>query len=455
MEVLLMKTLLLRSHTLLSHLSTLLRLEYEITMGGHVMSQKWDVVIVGGGLAGYVAANFLTKAGLSIMLVEKGSTVGGRARTTKKNDQYLNLGPHAFYKRGKGKSILEELGIQLHGNSPKLGGILVENHLEYAAPFTPAGLFSTRLLNWKERIEWITVMMKVSSLNTEKLAQLTFEQWVQQTARSTKVQSLLFVLGRLATYCHAPEKVSAKVIVVHMKTVLGGVLYLDGGWQTIIDQLHNRAVISGVQVQTNTAVKQISCNADLFTLGLSKGEDIHAKYVICTAGPQELSKMVSEKASYLNETTAVKGASLDVVLSELPDPKRLFAMGISTPLYFSVHSHYARLSEDGKSAVLHVFKYHHPDDHINGKEVQGELEQFLDQMQPGWRNYLITSRFMPTITVNQRLPRIGDEPKVRSETDIPGLYIAGDWASPHFILAEGAIRSGMQAAEEITRRITR
>ena len=39
---------------------------------------------------------------------------------------------------------------------------------------------------------------------------------------------------------------------------MGGVLYLDGGWQTIIDQLHNKAVISGVQVQTHTAVKQIS-----------------------------------------------------------------------------------------------------------------------------------------------------------------------------------------------------
>ena len=110
------------------------------------MSQKWDVVIVGGGLAGYVAANYLVKHDLSILLLEKGSTVGGRARTNKKNGQYLNLGPHAFYKRGKAKSILEELGIQLHGKSPKLGGILVENHLEYAAPFTPTGLFSTVFL---------------------------------------------------------------------------------------------------------------------------------------------------------------------------------------------------------------------------------------------------------------------------------------------------------------------
>ena len=299
-------------------------------------------------------------------------------------------------------------------------------------------------------MEWVTVMMKVSRIDTEKVAGLTFEQWVQQSAQSTKVQSLLYVLGRLATYCHAPEKASAKVIIAHMKAVMGGVLYLDGGWQTIIDQLHNKAVISGVHVQTHTAVKQITPVNEQLKLSLSKDEEILAKYVICTTGPHELTKMVGEEVRFFAETTAVKGATLDVALSELPNPKRLFALGVSDPLYFAVHSNYARLSEDGKSAVLHVFKYHHPDDHIDSKKIQIELEQFLEKMQPGWQKYVITSRFIPNIIVNQRLPRIGDEYKlVRSETDIPGLYIAGDWASPHSILAEGAISSGMQAAQEI------
>ena len=423
------------------------------------MTQKWDIVIVGGGLAGFVAANYLAKNDLSILILEKGKNVGGRARTNKINHQYLNLGPHAFYKKGKAKSILEKFGIVLNGKSPKLGGVLVENNMEYAAPFTPLGLFSTSLLNWKERIEWITIMMKVNGIDTVKLAGQTFEQWVEQEARSKKVQSLLYVLGRLATYCHAPEKVSAKLIVSHLKTVMGGVLYLDGGWQTIIDQLHNKAVVSGVQVQTHTAVNQIApVEHDQVKLVLSNGEEILGKYVICTTGPNELNKMLGEKinlsqSSFFTETITVKGATLDVALSQLPKPKRLFAMSISDPLYYSVHSNYARLSEDGKSAVLHVFKYHHPDDHIDGEKVQNELEQFLEKMQPGWQKYMITSRYIPQIIVNQRLPQIGDEHKLlRSKTDIPGLYIAGDWASPHSILAEGAVSSGIQAAEEITQK---
>ena len=420
------------------------------------MTQKWDVVIVGGGLAGFVAANYLAINDLTILILERGKKVGGRARTNRIREQYFNLGPHALNKKGKARSILEELGVQLNGKSPKLGGILVDKNMEYAAPFTPFGLFTTSLLNWKERIEWASILMKVTSIKPEKLAQQTFEQWVQQTADSEKVQSLLYILGRLATYCHAPEKASAKLMVSNIKMAMGGVLYLDGGWQTIIDQLHNKAVISGVQIQSRTVVKQIEpIEHDHFKLVLANDEEIHGKYVICTTGPHELNKMLGEKISlpqseFLSQITPVKGATLDVALTQLPNPKRLFAMGITDPLYFSVHSNYARLSDDAKSSVLHVFKYHHPDDHIEGIKVRNELEQFLEKLQPGWQNYVITSRFIPQITVNQRLPQIGDEQKLhRSKTEIPGLYIAGDWASPHSILLEGAASSGKQAAEEI------
>lgn len=421
------------------------------------MTQKWDVVIVGGGLAGYVAANLLTKTNLSVLLLEKGKSIGGRARTNILKQQYLNLGPHALNKKGIAKSILEELGITLNGKSPKLGGILIENNIEYAAPFSPLDLFTTKLLNWKERLEWITVLMKIMKINSGKLADQTFQQWAKDVTQFNKVESLLYTLGRLATYCHAPEMVSAKIVVSSMQNAMGGVLYLDGGWQMIVDQLHNKAIVSGVQVRSQTFVKKIKpIEQDQFKLVLSANEEIHGKYVICTTGPYELNEMLideegnHEQNSVYDKITPVKGATLDVALTQLPNPKILFAMGISDPLYYSVHSHYARLSDDAKSAVLHVFKYHHPDEHIDGASVKTELEQFLDKLQPGWQQYLITKRFLPNITVNQRLPQIGDERWLnRFKTKIPGLYIAGDWASPNSILADGAVSGGKDAAEDL------
>ncbi|WP_226669761.1 phytoene desaturase family protein [Metabacillus litoralis] len=420
------------------------------------MTQKWDVVIVGGGLAGYVAANLLSRTNLSILLLEKGKSVGGRARTNKMKQQFFNLGPHALNKKGIAKSFLEELGVTLNGKSPKLDGVLIEDNIEYVAPFSPLGLFTTKLLNWKERIEWMSVLLKMMKINPEKLADQTFQQWAKDVTQSKKVESILYTLGRLATYCHAHELVSAKVVVSNLQIAMGGVLYLDGGWQMIVDQLHNKAIVSGVQVQSQALVKKIKpIEQDEFKLILSTNEEILGKYVICTTGPHELSEMLIEEGNYeqnsvYNQLTPVKGATLDIALTQLPNPKVLFAMGISDPLYYSVHSHYARLSDDAKSAVLYVFKYHHHDEHIDGAIVQTELEHFLDNLQPGWQQYVITKRFLPNITVNQRLPQIGDENMLnRLKTKIPGLYIAGDWASPDSILADGAVSSAKDAAEDL------
>ncbi|MGM0827698.1 MAG: NAD(P)-binding protein [Bacillota bacterium] len=42
------------------------------------MTPKWDVVIVCGGLPGYVAANFIVKTNLKVLILEKAKKVGGR-----------------------------------------------------------------------------------------------------------------------------------------------------------------------------------------------------------------------------------------------------------------------------------------------------------------------------------------------------------------------------------------
>lgn len=420
------------------------------------MTQKWDVVIIGAGLAGYVAANYLTKTNLSVLILEKSRNVGGRARTNKVNQQYFNLGPHALYKKGKARSILEELEITLSGKSPKIGGLLVENEVEYAAPFSPLDLLTTPLLKTKERMEWVSALIKTKMIDPETLAEQTFQQWVRQGNYTKIVESLLYSLSRLATYCHAPEKISAKIAISNIKKAMGGVLYLDGGWSTIIDQLHKNATLSGIRVQPHTFVTAIEpVQPCQLKVTLSNNEEIWGKYVICTTGPHELNDMLSKQLDtsqrdFLTHMTPVKGATLDVALTKLPNENHLFALGITDPLYYSVHSDYALLSDDPTNAVLHVFKYLHPDEHINGTIIKNELEQFLNTLQPGWQQYLISKRFIPNITVNQRLPQIGEEHRLRRlNTEIPGLYIAGDWASSHSILADGAAESGKHAAEEI------
>nr|WP_106782516.1 NAD(P)/FAD-dependent oxidoreductase [Lysinibacillus timonensis] len=426
------------------------------------MVKEWDVVIIGGGLAGLVAANFLSQTHLSVLVLEKGKTVGGRAKTHLIDNQLFNIGPHALYKKGKAKPVLEQLGIELFGKSPKLDGLLIEKEYKYTAPFNPIGVFTTRYFNWKERIQWLKVLITILKVRTDSLSEQTFLQWAEHVSPSKAIQSTILLLGRLATYCHAPDQVSAKIVVSQLKSVMNGVVYLDGGWQTIIDQLHNKAVIQGTEVRTQQTVKQIepltTGQNTAFQITLANEERIYTKNILSTADPQSLLNMLGEYApttmkSFFQEITPVKGATLDVALTQLPDPMKLFALDLNNPLYYSVHSTYARLSNNPKNVILHVFKYLQPGEQVDSKAMKLELELFLETIQPGWKNYKITSRFIPHITVNERLPKPYDELKLQSsKSGIPGLYLAGDWASPDSILLEGAVNSAHQAAMKIIKK---
>ena len=46
--------------------------------------KKFDVAIVGGGLAGLTASIYLAKAGKKVIVLEKSSQFGGRGMTIKK-----------------------------------------------------------------------------------------------------------------------------------------------------------------------------------------------------------------------------------------------------------------------------------------------------------------------------------------------------------------------------------
>ena len=63
-------------------------------------STQTPIVIIGGGLSGLISAALAARAGLPVVLLERASTVGGRATTREKNGFRFNLGPHALYRAG-------------------------------------------------------------------------------------------------------------------------------------------------------------------------------------------------------------------------------------------------------------------------------------------------------------------------------------------------------------------
>jgi hypothetical protein len=67
------------------------------------------ILVVGGGLAGLVAAIECAERGASVEIHEATPALGGRARSFSRDRFVTNWGPHALYRGGAGSSWLERL----------------------------------------------------------------------------------------------------------------------------------------------------------------------------------------------------------------------------------------------------------------------------------------------------------------------------------------------------------
>ncbi len=91
---------------------------------------KPQITIVGGGIAGLVAAIVCAEEGTKVRLVEAHERLGGRARSTD-GPYKANLGPHAMYNDGAFWRWMRERDIlpayrnaRLTGVRLRLGGAL-------------------------------------------------------------------------------------------------------------------------------------------------------------------------------------------------------------------------------------------------------------------------------------------------------------------------------------------
>jgi phytoene dehydrogenase-like protein len=83
------------------------------------------VAVVGGGLAGLVAACAAAQAGAAVTLLEAARAPGGRARTGTRDGFAFNQGPHALYRAGPGMPVLHALGVTPDGAPPPLPGVFL------------------------------------------------------------------------------------------------------------------------------------------------------------------------------------------------------------------------------------------------------------------------------------------------------------------------------------------
>lgn len=421
-----------------------------------------DVIVIGGGLAGLTAAIILARAGKVVRLFEKAQAVGGRAVTHNHNGFHFNLGPHALYRSGYGIRILRDLGVQFHGTPPSTSGnFAVARGKKHTLPGGFLSLLTTSLFGIAGKLETARLLGSLAKIDTRPLQNVTVQEWLGHTVPHPDVRQLLQALFRVSTYTNDPERQSAGAALAQAQLALASsVLYLDSGWQTLVDGLRHDAQHASVHIETNRKVTAIEHQTTVQGVTLDDGTFIRATGVIATGSPSEAAALVQGHTKMLLQqwvaaAIPVKAACLDVGLSRFPQPQARFALGIDQPLYLSVHSAVAQLAPPS-GAVIHVAKYLPSSPTSDAKADERELEALLDLVQPRWREVLVERRFLPHLTVSHALVQAtGGGFNGRPGPAVPGvqnLYIAGDWVGPEGLLADASLASAKQAAELILQR---
>jgi hypothetical protein len=168
--------------------------------------------------------------------------------------------------------------------------------------------------------------------------------------------------------------------------------------------------------------------------------------VFAAGGPRDVHTLVPDGAASLARWAAeerpVVASALDLAFRALPVPTRRITFGLDEPMYFSVHTPYARLAPGG-GEVAHLLWYGG-----QGDDPRSRLEWLLDCAQPGWRDYVIDERYGHRLVVANGRPRpchgLAGRPTV-TVPDLPGVFVAGDWVGPDGLLADAVFASGRAA----------
>jgi phytoene dehydrogenase-like protein len=410
-----------------------------------------NIVVVGGGIAGLVAATQAARTGASVTLLEKAAALGGRATTRDRHGFLFNLGPHALYRLGALRQTLHTFGIDPKGAIPGgNGGFAIYQGRRHTLPTGLTSLLTTGLLTLPAKLEFATLLTAIRSIGAATVAAETLDSWLERHIRHTSVREVVKMLVRVTTFTNDPTRQSAGAAIEQLQLgAKGNVLYLDGGWQTIVEALRQKALASGVAIRTGSPAVAIErrglCAAD--AVRLADGSHVPATAVILTGAPSEVDAIAGTRYGQ-TLPPPVRVATLDIGLRSLPNPKRLVAFGVDVPLYFSVHSAVARLAPAG-AALIHVSQYLKPDEHADGR-VERALEQLVDDLQPGWRNVLAARQFVPNLTVtNAEVTAaqngLGGRPPTRVGA-FSNVFVAGDWVGPRGQLSDAAAASAMDAA---------
>jgi phytoene dehydrogenase-like protein len=323
--------------------------------------KKYDVVIIGGGHNGLVAATYLARAGKSVRVLEANPEIGGASQSVRAFPQYdANLSRYSYLIALLPDKIVADLGLSFECVSREVSSYTPygENKGLYVSrtwdakteqsfnEIDPSGKegqawrnFYAEVAQFAERIAptLLEPLKTRSQLRKQIDLDSTWQYLVEEpigkviTERFANdvVQGVVLTDALIGTFASAFDLQANICFLYHLiGNGTGEWKVPKGGMGALVNELVRVATESGVEISLNSKATQVlSTNAGV-EVSIESGEVVTGQYLLSNAAPQVLAKLRGISAPKSLDGSQLK---INILLKRLPqlksgmDPRLAFA----------------------------------------------------------------------------------------------------------------------------------
>lgn len=357
-------------------------------------NHQYDAVIVGGGHNGLVAACYLARAGLRVLILEKNDVIGGATQSKKVfPGMDARLSVYSYLISLLPGKILSDLGISLEIRRRKIAsytseergdrhhGLLISNESEEvtrqsfidltgeASEFQGYRLLQDQLDGIARRV-WPTLLEPLPAKETLRakfspgkeraIWNAVFEQplgeMIEAHLADNLVRGAVFTDAKISlpTHPHDPTLLQNRCFLYHVIGQGTGEWGVPvGGMGALVEVLTERAKALGVEVRTGAAVKAVDhtpAKSSVIYEHEGKEAAVDARYVLFNTS----SDIANRCLPGVYEEEQVEGSvfKINMLLRRLP---RVKAQGVSPKDAFSgtfhLHEGYAQMNESYRRSL--------------------------------------------------------------------------------------------------------
>ena len=326
--------------------------------------KHYDVVVIGGGHNGLVAATYLAKAGKSVVILEANSEVGGATTSVRAFPEYdAMLSRYSYLISLLPDQIVSDLGLDFECISRT-----VSSYTPYSRNGKDSGLYVAR--QWDKETEdsfneldpsgaewaaWqdfyneiaefavkiapsmLQPLMSRSELKAEinmpevwdYLMERPIGEVIKERFKDDLVRGVVLTDALIGTFSSAFEMQANICFLYHLiGNGTGEWKVPRGGMGALVKELVRVATAAGVEIKVNARVKSVNTGTENATLTLEDATTLTSSFVLSNAAPQVLARLRGKTPPVSLEGSQMK---INILLKSLPqlksgiDPRLAFA----------------------------------------------------------------------------------------------------------------------------------